>query len=123
MIKTIQIAMFAAIAAFAIATPADAHPQLMSAGPAPGSVVKTAPKAIRIQFNEAVVANFSGVDLTDEHGKKLGTGAASLAANDKKQLIVPVSGDLTPGKYTVQWHAVGDDTHRVEGKFNFEFKP
>ena len=38
-------------------------------------------------------------------------------------MIVPVTGELKPGKYTVAWHAVGDDTHHVEGKYNFEVKP
>src|SRR5580704_3162889 len=115
--------VLAAVAATFMATVADAHPQLKAAGPAPGSVVTTSPRAIRIQFNEAVVANFSGVELVDQSGKKYDTGTASLGANDRKQLIVPVNGELAPGKYTVNWHAVGDDTHRVEGKFNFELKP
>jgi methionine-rich copper-binding protein CopC len=119
----LQTLVLATAAASFITTVADAHPQLKQAGPAPGSVVATSPKAIRIEFNEAVVANFSGVEITDQSGKKYGTGAASLGANDKKQLIVPVTGDLAPGKYTVNWHAVGDDTHRVEGRFNFEVKP
>ena len=120
--KTFRIAALAAVAAFAAGS-AIAHPQVKAAGPAPGSVVKTSPKAIRIQFNEAVVLNFSGIELTDASGQKHDTGAASLSANDKKELIVPVSGELAPGKYTVAWHAVGDDTHHVEGKFNFEIKP
>jgi len=121
--RKLQISVLAAIAASLTVTIADAHPQLTAAGPVPGSVVTASPKAIRIQFNEAVVAKFSGVELVDESGKKHDTGAASLSPNDKKQLIIPVNGDLTPGKYTVNWHAVGDDTHRVEGKFNFELKP
>jgi hypothetical protein len=120
--KAFRIAALAAIAAFAAGT-AIAHPQLKAAGPAPGSVVKTSPKAIRIQFNEAVVLNFSGIELTDAGGQKHDTGAATLSANDKKELIVPVTGELAPGKYTVAWHAVGDDTHHVDGKFNFEIKP
>ena len=121
--RKLRTLVLAAVAASLTATVAHAHPQLKSAGPAPGSVVAASPKAISMQFNEAVVANFSGVELTDQSGKKYETGAASLSPNDKKQLIVPVTGNLAPGKYTVNWHAVGDDTHRVEGKFNFELKP
>jgi|KBSSwiStaDraftv2_1062776.scaffolds.fasta_scaffold1127254_2 methionine-rich copper-binding protein CopC len=123
--KTFRIgflAAFAAFAAFAVSS-ADAHPQVKAAGPAPGSVVKESPKAVRIQFNEAIVVGFSGMEITNEKGEKQAIGAASNAANDKAQLIVPVNGTLAPGKYTVAWHAVGDDTHKVEGKFNFEVKP
>jgi len=111
------------IAGFCAVSAAYAHPQLKAAGPAPGSVVNASPKALRIQFNEAVVPAFSGLEITNEKGEKQATGAASIAANDKAQLIVPLTGALAPGTYTVVWHAVGDDTHRVEGRYNFEVKP
>jgi methionine-rich copper-binding protein CopC len=124
MTRALRTTIFAALAAFTVASLADAHPQVTAAGPAPGSVVKTSPKAIRIQFNEAVVLNFSGLEVTNAGGQKQGTGAAALGpSGDKKQLIVPLTGELAPGKYTVTWHAVGDDTHHVDGKFNFELKP
>ncbi len=115
--------LIAAVAILGTATLADAHPQLKAAGPAPGSVVNASPKALRIQFSEGIVLGFSGVEVTNEKGEKQGTGEASLAANDKAQLIVPLTAALAPGKYTVAWHAVGDDTHHVDGKYNFEVKP
>jgi copper resistance protein C len=120
--RTLRTMIFAGIAAFA-ASAAIAHPQVTAAGPAPGSVVKTSPKAIRIQFNEAVEVKFSGIELVNASGQKQATGTAATMANDKKQLVIPVTGELAPGKYTVNWHAVGDDTHHVEGKFDFEIKP
>ena len=64
----LQTLVLATAAASFMTTVADAHPQLKQAGPAPGSVVATSPKAIRIEFNEAVVANFSGVEITDQSG-------------------------------------------------------
>ena len=113
---------FAALAFAAISTSAFAHPHVTAAGPAPGSTVKDSPKAIRIQFSEGVVIGFTGLELTNAAGQKQSTGDAALNPKDSKQLIVPVNGTLAPGKYTVTWHAVGDDTHHVEGKFNFEVK-
>ena len=101
---------------------AGAHPRLKAAGPAPGSVVTTSPKAIRIQFSEAVELAISGIEVKNDKGQVQPVGAAALAAKDKAQLIVPVNGELAPGKYTVSWHAVGDDTHKQEGSFNFELK-
>jgi methionine-rich copper-binding protein CopC len=115
--------LLAIAAAAAFASYADAHAQLKAAGPAPGSVVNASPKALRIQFNEAIEIGFSGVDVTNEKGEKQPTGAASASPTDKTQLIVPLTGTLAPGKYTVVWHAVGDDTHRTEGRYNFEVKP
>ena len=119
---SVRIVMAAALAAM-FAASADAHPQLKAAGPAPGSVVNASPKALRIQFNEAIEIGFSGIDVTNEKGEKQAVGTATAAPNDKTQMIIPVTGELKPGKYTVSWHAVGDDTHHVEGKYNFEVKP
>jgi len=118
----LRLAILATAAALALTPAADAHAVLKAAGPAPGSVVTSSPKAIRIQFNEAVELALSGIELKDASGKAQPVGAATLNAKDKAQLIVPVTGELTPGKYTVSWHAVGDDTHRTEGSFNFELK-
>ena len=120
---SVRIVMAAAIAAIFAASGADAHPQLKAAGPAPGSVVNASPKALRIQFNEAIEIGFSGIEVTNEKGEKQPVGTATAAPNDKAQMIVPINGELKPGKYTVAWHAVGDDTHHVEGKYNFEVKP
>ena len=33
---------------------------------------------------------------------------------------MPVSAKLSPGNYTVEWHAVSDDSHRVKGRFSFK---
>ena len=118
-----KIGMLAIAAAFSLASAANAHPQLKSAGPAPGSVVKASPKALRIQFNEGIVLGFSGIEVTNAAGQKQPVGEASLSPTDKNQLIVPLSAELVPGKYTVAWHAVGDDTHKVDGKYSFEVKP
>jgi methionine-rich copper-binding protein CopC len=120
---SVRIGIAAAIAAMFAVSGADAHPQLKAAGPAPGSVVTASPKALRIQFNETIEIKFSGIEVTNEKGEKQPVGTATNAPNDKAQMIVPVTGELKPGKYTVAWHAVGDDTHHVDGKYNFEVKP
>jgi methionine-rich copper-binding protein CopC len=106
-----------------LASAADAHPRLKLAGPAPGSMVKDSPKAIRIQFSEAIELPLSGIEVKNQAGEAQKLGTAALSPSDKTQLIVPVTGDLKPGKYTVAWHAVGDDTHRETGSFTFELKP
>jgi methionine-rich copper-binding protein CopC len=37
--------------------------------------------------------------------------------------VVPVTEQLPPGDYNVEWHAVSDDTHRVKGNFSFSVAP
>ncbi len=117
-----KLGIVVAAAGIALTSAANAHAVLKAAGPAPGSVVATAPKAIRIQFNEAVELAFTGIELKNDKGQAQPVGAAALNPKDKAQLIVPVNAELAPGKYTVSWHAVGDDTHRTEGSFAFEVK-
>ena len=120
--KIVTTGALALAAATLMSLGAGAHAVLKAAGPAPGSVVTASPKAIRIQFNEAVELAFTGIELKNAAGEMQTVGSATLNPKDKAQLIVPVNSELAPGKYTVNWHAVGDDTHKTEGSFNFELK-
>lgn len=117
-------AKFASAFIFAIlyAGTAFAHPQLQSAQPAAGAAT-TAPRQISITFNEAVIPQFSGVELKDQSGKLIATGKAATDPANKKLLVVPVNEQLAPGDYKVEWHAVSDDTHRVKGSFSFSVTP
>jgi len=99
-IRKLSAGLFLLCFASAI-SPASAHPHLKAAGPAPGSVVKTSPKALRIQFSEGIVLAFSGVEITDAHGQKLPIAKATLSPKDNKQLVVPLAANLAPGKYNV----------------------
>ncbi len=49
-------------------------------------------------------------------------GAAKVEAGDQKVLIVPIAKPLSPGLYTVHWHAVSVDTHHTQGTFEFTVK-
>lgn len=117
---TSTIGLVATLVLSTIATSAIAHPKLESSSPAPDASSAEAPKEIRLSFSEGVVAKFSGVELKDEGGKPVATGEPATDSNDKKQLVVPISGSLAPGRYSVNWHAVSDDTHRVEGRYSFQ---
>jgi methionine-rich copper-binding protein CopC len=114
------IGLFAMLGMLTGASAAIAHPKLESSDPAPDSTLSSAPKEIRLNLSEGVLAKFSGIELKDEAGKPIATGEPATDPKDKKQLIVPVTATLIPSRYTVTWHAVSDDTHRVEGKFSFK---
>ena len=126
--------VLAALALTLMATAAVAHPKLKSALPAAdmdanaapketGVATKDktsgAPKEIRLMFSEAVIAKMSGIVVKDEAGKTVPTGSPQTDPQDQKQLVVPVSAPLAPGHYSVTWHAVSEDTHRVKGEYNF----
>jgi methionine-rich copper-binding protein CopC len=96
-----------------------AHPELQAAAPAPGAATNGSPKQIRITFNENVIPKLSGAEVKDQTGKIIATGKAATDPTNKKLLVVPVNEQLSPGDYKVEWHAVSDDTHRVNGSFSF----
>ena len=113
--------LVAAVSSFVV-QPALAHPKLTATVPAADAQAQP-PQEIRLSFSEALVAKFSGLDLKDQEGKRIETGPAAPDPKDRKQLIVPVKAVLAPGRYTVEWHAVSEDTHRVKGSYSFEVKP
>jgi methionine-rich copper-binding protein CopC len=101
---------------------ARAHPLPKSADPKPNSVLTTSPTEIRIGFSEGLELAFTGLEIDDAGGKIVATGDAALDPNDTKMLIVPLRAKLARGTYTVKWHAVGLDTHRVSGHYSFQVK-
>lgn len=119
---------FAAVAviATAAAVPAFAHPKLITSTPAPNSAVK-ATSSVALHFSEGLVAQFSGIEITmtDMPGMKMTAPMAIATAKtsvgpDGKTLMVALKTPLTTGSYTLAWHVVSTDTHRVAGKYNFK---
>jgi methionine-rich copper-binding protein CopC len=121
--KMTLTAAIAMIAASLFVNAADAHPRLQSAEPAARAAVTTSPRQIRITFTENVIPQMSGVEVKDQTGKIIPTGKAAADPANKKLLVVPVTEQLPPGDYNVEWHAVSDDTHRVQGNFSFSVAP
>ena len=120
--KMTSMAAIAMLALVLCGTAAYAHPEMQTAEPAAGSATAS-PKQIKITFNENVMVQFSGAELKDHDGKMIPTGKATVDPANKKQLVVPVNGTLSPGDYKVEWHAVSDDTHRVKGSYSFSVAP
>ena len=116
---TKSIRTLAFMAAIVLAGPALAHPKLESTIPAPAVSLSVSPKEIRLTFSEAIIVKFSGVELKDEAGRQISTGDPISDSKDLKQLVVPLSTTLSSGRYTVSWHAVSEDTHRVNGQYSF----
>ncbi len=50
-------------------------------------------------------------------------GAAKVEPGHQEVLILPIAKPLSPGVYTVHWHAVSVDTHHTQGDFQFTVKP
>lgn len=98
-----------------------AHAHLKSAVPAVGSTVATAPAELHLKFTEEVSLAFSGIELTGPGGPVV-LGKAKLKPDDATTLIVPLTGELAPGRYQVEWHAFSDDGHKSHGSYSFTVK-
>jgi methionine-rich copper-binding protein CopC len=99
------------------ASPAFGHARLTDSTPAANASVKS-PGLVRLHFSEALEPAFSGATLKDAAGKTIPASAA--VGGTAVTLIAPA---LRPGAYTVEWHSVGHDTHRVTGHFTFKVVP
>lgn len=98
-----------------------AHAVLQRATPAKNAEVAGAPKEIALRFNEKLEAAFSNIKLTDDAGKPVPTGKAALDAADPSVMKLTLP-PLAPGRYTVQFTAVGQDGHRRKGSYSFTMK-
>ena len=122
MIRKTLAAVTAVISCTVMATAAQAHAKLTSTTPLAGAIVTESPKELRLLFDEGLIAKFSGVELKTEKGEKIETGTALADPADKKQLIVPLPAALPDGLYRVKWHAVSEDTHKLDGTYAFTVK-
>ncbi|HET6969858.1 MAG TPA: copper homeostasis periplasmic binding protein CopC [Phenylobacterium sp.] len=111
-------AMAVATAALLGAAQAQAHAKLVSADPAQDSTV-AAPKQLVLTFSEKLQAKFSGLVLTMPGMNDMTVPTKVAVAKDGMTMTATPAKPLPQGAYTVSWHAVTADTHRVEGKYNF----
>jgi methionine-rich copper-binding protein CopC len=116
------IAASVTLSLFSAAPSAEAHPRLKASSP-PADASIAPPQEIRLVFSEDLIAKLSGLDLKDQTGKLVETDRAAPDPGDKKQLIVRLKSPLVPGQYTVEWHVVSEDTHRVKGSYSFKVEP
>jgi methionine-rich copper-binding protein CopC len=117
-----------AAASIGLAAPAIAHPQLVSATPAPTASVKQVDRIV-LTFSEPLVAAVSGFEVVmtgmpgmaygHEHQPMKINGVTVKVGPDGKSLVGTLAHQLPRGSYDVNWHVVASDTHRVTGKVSF----
>lgn len=108
--------VLALVALLAAPTAASAHATLLSADPAPGSTVGTAPTRVSATFDEELDGAKSSIVLVGPDGGTLGQG--SIDPDDPKTLALDVA-PLEPGTYSVRWTAATPDGHIERGTYEF----
>ena len=93
-----------------------AHDTLLSTDPADGSTVPVAPEAVTLTFSSPAMALGTRVVVLTPDGRDAAAGEPLL---DGAAVTQPLSGELPPGRYTVQWRVTSADGHPVDGTFAF----
>jgi len=120
----LQVAIaFALVASMSLTAnrTASAHAELVSAEPAPNSVIAQPPKQIKLVFSQALQAVGHTITLLNEKKNKVEIGKAMLdpADNSGKTLVAEIATALPMGKYTVEWKNLSTDGHSERGRFTF----
>ncbi|WMJ69358.1 copper homeostasis periplasmic binding protein CopC [Stenotrophomonas sp. 24(2023)] len=107
----------------ALAPLALAHPALVRSTPAADASV--APTAqIELAFNEPVMPRATQIQLSMGHGNMQMAMPTSQqqVLDDGRTLRATFKTPLPAGSYTLQWRAVGQDSHPMTGSFAFTVK-
>src|SRR4051794_2026533 len=100
---------------------ASAHAELVSSTPADGAAIAftNAPTSVTITFSEDVAKDVTTIQVTSSDGTAMTDGATTINF-DKPTLASVNLKPLSPGPYTVKWHAVtSDDNGQTDGTFSF----
>jgi methionine-rich copper-binding protein CopC len=95
-----------------------AHAFLDHASPAVGSAVPAAPEAVTMWFTQQLEPAFTTATVADASGNTVDAGPAQVDPKDPTVLRLALK-KLSPGTYTVSWHALSVDTHTTTGHFTF----
>lgn len=98
-----------------------AHAFLDHADPKVGSTVANSPVQVKVWFTQDLEPAFSTLEVQDAQGKEVDKKDAHLDDKDKTLFVVSLP-PLASGTYTVIWHAVSVDTHKTQGRFEFNVK-
>jgi copper transport protein len=94
-----------------------AHVTLESSDPETQSRLGTAPREIRLVFNQPVTITDSAIQVLAPDGRVL-SGRARVES-DGYVVVAPVSRLADRRAYTVRWRVIGDDGHSPAGVFTF----
>ena len=116
-VASIAAALLVAASALFIAAPAQAHDELLSSDPAPGSTADALPGLLTLTFSGVLATDpgASEVAVTDAAGTSLTDGAPVVADTVLTQQL---AGEAS-GVVTVLWKVVSSDGHPISGEYSF----
>ncbi len=113
--------LFAAVVLLATVGRADAHARLVGASPAPNATAAS-PRRVELRFSERLMPAFSKAELTAPNAPGAKLAGVAAVAPDGRTLVFTPKARLGAGRYSVAWHVVSVDTHRVSGSYAFSVR-
>ena len=98
-----------------------AHAKLISSEPKAASELNTAPKEIRLQFNEVLEPAFSKVKVLGASNVEIPIAKIDIDRANAQVMVAPLP-LLPAGDYRVQWSTMTHDGHKTKGEFSFKVK-
>lgn len=95
-----------------------AHAKLVSSSPAAEAHLREPPTALRLEFNEAVTARTSRIELVGPDSQRAALAPRGDSANPR-MLLAELPSLSIAGRYAVEWRLVGPDGHAVSGRYAF----
>jgi copper transport protein len=110
----------AVLAAACCGTPAFAHANLVSTSPQDGAVMASAPKEVRVRFDDTVTVGPGNAAVAADRSSVL-AGSPRVEPGGR-ELVLPMRG-FGNGDYSVRWAIVSDDGHVEAGSLAFRVGP
>jgi methionine-rich copper-binding protein CopC len=115
------LAMTILALASAVTSSAFAHAKLQTSDPQAGSTLESAPKQVRLKFNEALEPAFSKIQVTGPQNSEVAVGATVIDTSDPAAMAAPLP-QLPAGEYHIRWTAMTHDGHKMKGDVAFKVK-
>jgi len=122
-----RISAIVLTAGILVASPAVAHPKLVSSSPA-ASATAVAPARVSLVFSERLLGNLSRAQVIMTgmpgmaHHQPMRIAGKSAVSADGKSLTVTFAKPLTAGSYRITYRVVSADTHKVGGGVDFKVR-
>jgi methionine-rich copper-binding protein CopC len=108
------------VAPFALRAVPLPHLKLKASFPAADTTLAQAPKQVELWFSEAAELPVSKIALASAAGAEVTVGELARGKDaNSPSIVVPVTGKMSAGKYTVTWRAGSKDGHPVNGTYSF----
>ncbi|WP_448655478.1 copper resistance CopC family protein [Microbacterium lacticum] len=105
-----------------MATPAQAHDELVSSYPEAGSTITGSPAEITLSFSGELIAGMQSgaVEVITPDGQNIATDAPSEDGTSITQHLTP---NPPAGMFTVRWKVVSSDGHPISGEYTYTVAP